>query len=204
VDPANLVRLGGKGPWEPEQNWNYIGIGRLAVDPDLEASSSSELSLGGEYAIIPNGRLGLSYIRRWTNQAIEDMSRDEANTYFLGNPGSGIASEFPEVERTYDAGILSSQTGAHRSPAIISINQVTDSWRRPSACSSMRSASKATRIEQPVRQTVNASVEVRGVSEVMLEGAFSASGQWREKVRMRAPPALLVPGEVSEGCDGVA
>ena len=106
-DPANLVRFGGKGPWEPEQNWNYVGIGRIAVDPDLEATSSSELSLGGEYAIIPNGRLGLTYIRRWTNRAIEDMSRDEANTYFLGNPGSGIASEFPEVERIYDAGIAS-------------------------------------------------------------------------------------------------
>jgi hypothetical protein len=31
------------------------------------------------------------------------MSRDEATTYFLGNPGYGIASDFPKPIRNYDA-----------------------------------------------------------------------------------------------------
>jgi hypothetical protein len=31
------------------------------------------------------------------------MSRDEAQTYFIGNPGSGIAKDFPKAERNYDA-----------------------------------------------------------------------------------------------------
>jgi len=34
------------------------------------------------------------------------MSRDEAATYFIGNPGSGIAADFPKAERVYDAGIF--------------------------------------------------------------------------------------------------
>jgi hypothetical protein len=34
---------------------------------------------------------------------IEDMSRDDGNSYFLGNPGSGFAKEFPTPERNYDA-----------------------------------------------------------------------------------------------------
>ncbi|RYZ37504.1 MAG: TonB-dependent receptor, partial [Myxococcaceae bacterium] len=33
----------------------------------------------------------------------EDMSRDDGNTYFLGNPGSGFAKEFPTPVRDYDA-----------------------------------------------------------------------------------------------------
>jgi hypothetical protein len=34
------------------------------------------------------------------------MSRDEGQTYFIGNPGGGIASDFPTAERTYDAGSI--------------------------------------------------------------------------------------------------
>src|SRR6185369_11752376 len=40
------------------------------------------------------------------NRAIEDMSRDEANTYFIGNPGYGIARDFPKPVRDYDAGTV--------------------------------------------------------------------------------------------------
>jgi hypothetical protein len=31
------------------------------------------------------------------------MSRDDGNTYFLGNPGMGFAKEFPKATRNYDA-----------------------------------------------------------------------------------------------------
>jgi hypothetical protein len=47
--------------------------------------------------------VGLSYTKRWMNYVIEDMSRDEAQTYFLGNPGYGIANDFPKPKRDYDA-----------------------------------------------------------------------------------------------------
>lgn len=107
TDPDNLVVIPGKGSSDPNQKWAYTSVGPVVVDPDIKAQSSSELSLGGEYKILANGRLGLTYIRRWMNNAIEDMSRDEGSTFFIGNPGRGIASDFPEIERTYDAGILS-------------------------------------------------------------------------------------------------
>jgi outer membrane receptor protein involved in Fe transport len=106
-DPANLVTLPGKGPYDPNQVWAYTSVGQVVVDPDVDAGSSSEFSAGGEFELIPNGRIGLTYIRRWTNNTIEDMSRDEGSTFFIGNPGRGVASDFPEVQRKYDAGILS-------------------------------------------------------------------------------------------------
>jgi len=101
---GSLNTLG--GPQDPNQKWTYTGVGTTAIDPDLKPQSSSELSAGGELEIIPNGRLGLTYVRKWMNNVVEDMSRDEATTYFLGNPGSGIASDFPKARRDYDAGTL--------------------------------------------------------------------------------------------------
>jgi hypothetical protein len=37
---------------------------------------------------------------------MEDMSRDEGSTYFVGNPGYGLASDFPKAKRDYDAGTV--------------------------------------------------------------------------------------------------
>ena len=31
------------------------------------------------------------------------MSRDDGNTYFIGNPGQGFAKDFPKAVRNYDA-----------------------------------------------------------------------------------------------------
>jgi hypothetical protein len=57
--------------------------------------------------VIPNGRLGVTFIHREMNRIIEDMSRDEGTTLFVGNPGEGIASDFPRPQRNYNAGIIS-------------------------------------------------------------------------------------------------
>ena len=103
--PANLVDL--NSPLGPGKNWIYTSTGITSVDPDIQAASTSEFSTGGEYELIPNGRIGVTYIRRWVNRAIEDMSRDEGTTYFIGNPGYGVARDFPKAERSYDAGVLS-------------------------------------------------------------------------------------------------
>lgn len=94
------------GPTDNDQLWIAFGAGKTPVDPKLKPQSSDELVFGGEYEIFSNGRLGLSYTRRWLNYVIEDMSRDEANTYFIGNPGYGIATDFPKANRNYDAIIL--------------------------------------------------------------------------------------------------
>ena len=77
------------------------------VDPDLEPQSSDEWVVGGDYEILPRATVGLTYTHRSMNSVIEDMSRNEATNYFIGNPGRGIASEFPKPVRNYDAVTLS-------------------------------------------------------------------------------------------------
>jgi hypothetical protein len=80
-----------------------VGSDKTPVDPDITPQSSDELVVGGEYEVIANARVGFQYTKRWQNHVIEDMSRDEAQTYFLGNPGYGIAKDFPKATRDYDA-----------------------------------------------------------------------------------------------------
>ena len=106
-NPENLVPPAGKIPADPNQNWAYITVGPAIIDPDIDSQSSSELSLGGQYALLRDAQIGVTYIHRWMNDVIEDMSRDEGATFFIGNPGRGIASDFPAARRTYDAGIFS-------------------------------------------------------------------------------------------------
>jgi outer membrane receptor protein involved in Fe transport len=89
--------------YHPNQQWNVIASSASPVDPDIRPQSSDEIVIGGEYEIFTNGRAGVQYTKRWQNAVIEDMSRDEAQTYFIGNPGYGIAADFPEARRDYDA-----------------------------------------------------------------------------------------------------
>jgi len=99
---------GGGGPIAqiPDRKYAGVGGGKVVIDPDISPQSQSEIVAGGEYEVVKNGRFGLSYTRRWTNNIIEDMSNDEGATYFIGNPGKGIASGFPEATRNYDAGTV--------------------------------------------------------------------------------------------------
>jgi outer membrane receptor protein involved in Fe transport len=87
----------------PNQQWTVTGGGFTPIDPNLEPSSQDEIVIGGEYQILGESRIGLSYTKRWLGNIIEDMSRDEATTYFLGNPGRGIAASFPKAKRNFDA-----------------------------------------------------------------------------------------------------
>ncbi|ATB31447.1 TonB-dependent receptor [Melittangium boletus DSM 14713] len=89
-------------PESPSQYWNAEGGDRVPVDPNIRAQSSDEFVVGAEYEIIV-GRLGLSYTKRYLNDVIEDMSRDDGSTFFLGNPGKGTSSDFPLARRDYDA-----------------------------------------------------------------------------------------------------
>lgn len=93
----------------PNQAFQRTGGDKVPVDPDIGAQSSDEVVLGGEYEIFPDARLGLTWTHRVLNRAMEDMSRDEASTYFIGNPGFGIAKDFPKAIRDYDALTVSFQ-----------------------------------------------------------------------------------------------
>jgi hypothetical protein len=87
----------------PNQLWTSIGGSKEPADPHIQPQSSDEFVVGGEYEIFADARLGLTYTHRDLHRVIEDMSQDEANTYFIGNPGYGIASAFPKAVRNYDA-----------------------------------------------------------------------------------------------------
>ena len=88
--------------YDPNQYWFSTGASKVPVDPNLQPQSQDELVLGGEYEVFPDGRLGVQYTHRYLVDVIEDMSRDEATTYFIGNPGSGISKDFPKGRRDYD------------------------------------------------------------------------------------------------------
>ncbi|WP_375771437.1 TonB-dependent receptor [Archangium gephyra] len=89
LNPSRLY-TGGKADKEP-------------VDPDIQPQSSDEYLVGAEYEVLANVRMGATFTHRNMGAVIEDMSRDDGNTYFLGNPGRGFAKEFPTPTRNYDA-----------------------------------------------------------------------------------------------------
>jgi hypothetical protein len=101
TDPASERDFGSS--INPNRRWRNVGAGRTPVDEDLKPQASDEIVVGGEFEIFADARLGASWTHRYMVNVIEDMSVDEAATYFIGNPGSGIASSFPEAERDYDA-----------------------------------------------------------------------------------------------------
>jgi hypothetical protein len=90
----------------PSQYYNHSGFGQDPVDPNTQATSVDDIVAGIEYEVFKDGRLGLSYQKRSINRWIEDMSLDNRNTFFIGNPGYGWASVFPKAQRNYDAGTL--------------------------------------------------------------------------------------------------
>lgn len=109
TDPANMCADAAfpiAGPLDTDRYSYAFGAGKTAIDPALKPQSTDEVVAGGEYEIFPGSRLGLTYQRRWFNRIIEDMSRDEATTYFIGNPGYGIAKDFPKGRRIYDAVVV--------------------------------------------------------------------------------------------------
>lgn len=105
LDPRNTRQVNAinGGDYDPNAAGLQTGAGKTPVDPNLKPQSTNEIVLGGEYEIISDGRLGATYTRRWMGYVVEDMSIDEASTYFIGNPGYGLASAFPKAVRDYDA-----------------------------------------------------------------------------------------------------
>ena len=87
----------------PNRKWRQGSADQVPVDPDLKSAANDEVVAGAEYEVLANARVGLNYTYRNLVRTVEDMSNDEANTYFIGNPGEGIADTFPKAKRTYHA-----------------------------------------------------------------------------------------------------
>jgi hypothetical protein len=77
-----------------------------AIDPSIEASSSDEISAGGEYELMADARIGLTLTRRWINRWIEDIVPNVDLPAFDGNPGFGLAANQPKAKRDYNAATL--------------------------------------------------------------------------------------------------
>ncbi|MDI1448789.1 TonB-dependent receptor [Polyangium sp. 6x1] len=114
--------------YDPNQKYVVTGSDRVPIDPDLKPQSSDQIVIGGEYEIITDSRIGGAYTRQWLNYAMEDMSRDEASTYFIGNPGYGIAKDFPKATRDYDSFMVYFQK-AFSNQWLAQVNY-TVSWNR--------------------------------------------------------------------------
>jgi hypothetical protein len=101
---ANLRPYADNPPALPDHNYRSGG-NPGTLDPAIEASSSDEISFGGEYEILPEARFGFTYNRRWINKWIEDMGPVLNAPGFVGNPGYGVgAKAFPDgVQRNYSA-----------------------------------------------------------------------------------------------------
>ena len=83
--------------------WQDWSASKAYVDPNIRAQSLSEVIVGGEYEVLADARLGATFTRRWMNRVVEDLSNDEGATFFIGNPGHGIAESFPTAVRNYTA-----------------------------------------------------------------------------------------------------
>jgi len=88
----------------PDRKWGVTGPPYASyVDPNLKSPTNDEIVAGAEYEVLPNARAGVTYTHRNLVRTVEDMSNNDGQTYFIGNPGEGIADSFPTAKRTYDA-----------------------------------------------------------------------------------------------------
>ncbi len=73
-----------------------LGEGSTFVSPGMKGQYTQEVILGAEYELIPDLKMGLSYIHRSLPTVIEDVSTDGGNNYMITNPGgdfSGAADD---------------------------------------------------------------------------------------------------------------
>ncbi|MBL8918268.1 MAG: TonB-dependent receptor [Myxococcaceae bacterium] len=103
--PSNAAPINAD-PLSPSPDSVRLAAGRVAVDPALKPMARGELTAGLEYEVLANLRIGLVGTHHWLLNAVETMSNDDGATWFLGNPGEGLAKGFTKAERKYFAATL--------------------------------------------------------------------------------------------------
>ena len=85
-----------------------LGGGEELADPGLKAQFLDEIVLGTEYEVLPDFKVGASYVRRELGRVIEDVSTDGATTYVIANPGEvnedAVADLLADAEAARAAG----------------------------------------------------------------------------------------------------
>jgi hypothetical protein len=70
---------------------------------DTKGQYISEAILGAEYELMADFKMGINWVHRDMPRAIEDMSTDGGNTYFIGNPGENFDDEADRLDAQADA-----------------------------------------------------------------------------------------------------
>ena len=83
----------------PNRKWRSGAADTTPVDPDLKSPANDEVVAGAEYEVLANARLGINYTYRNLVRTVEDMSNDDGNTYFIGNPARASATPSPRPSR---------------------------------------------------------------------------------------------------------
>ncbi|HEU4382397.1 MAG TPA: hypothetical protein VFR85_02745, partial [Anaeromyxobacteraceae bacterium] len=121
-DPAGLVLPDGK-PSCPDAQLTAFNVGYgtfkynpyggpTAVQPGLKATSVDMFGAELEYEVISDLSVGFAWSARRQNNIIEDMSPDDGNHFFLGNPGSNVTFDYGGATySTTDAVMFDSVTG---------------------------------------------------------------------------------------------
>jgi hypothetical protein len=114
LNPATTKQLCGNAPqnmvggaFGPNQYWGAFAADKELIDPNIGPQKTDEVQVGAEYEVFPNARLGVNYTHRGLSRLIEDFSNNAAASYVLGNPGQGVASNFPLPQRTYNGYTIS-------------------------------------------------------------------------------------------------
>jgi hypothetical protein len=99
---ATLGIVDGRGCLDPTGKpvqQQLIGSSGVLVAPGIKAQYLDELLLGGEYALMPDLRIGVYYHHRMLGRVIEDVSTDGAQTYIIANPGEWSEAEQKKLEQ---------------------------------------------------------------------------------------------------------
>jgi outer membrane receptor protein involved in Fe transport len=109
VDNVSLLDPSACDPFDPVATCNEegdgfqgsfdYGGGEQLVTAGLGAQYLDEIVVGGEYEILPDLKLGASYIHRDLGRVIEDVSSDGGLTYIVANPGEVDEGAVAELRR---------------------------------------------------------------------------------------------------------
>ena len=100
VANCGLVQRTSGGPFSPYYI-STIGVTATPVHPDVQGVYVDQFGGQLEYEILQDLSLGFEYNGRRQGQAIEDMSSDDGNNYYIGNPG--YSKPFTIGDVTYDS-----------------------------------------------------------------------------------------------------
>lgn len=99
VDHGTANPVGTLGMCSDTVPITILGQGTEYVTPGLSGQYTDELILGTEYELLPDFKVGLSYVHRSLPSVIEDISTDGGNTYFITNPGKNFDAQAATLEK---------------------------------------------------------------------------------------------------------